>query len=204
MATRKAQLELAGPLSVRDRLWSAMRALRCFTYQELYRRAIRGPSDRGAADAGGQMERYVRSLERAGYLRGSAGKPGQERSFELVRDPGVEAPRVDKHGRVIVRGAAQTALWRTMKILRIFTVVELAHAASTEALKVGEETTRRYVRFLERARYLVVRKDLGASTAHYEFMRSRDTGPLAPEIRSKAHVYDPNRGEVAWYPEERA
>jgi hypothetical protein len=96
-----------------------------------------------------------------------------------------------KHGRVARH------LWTAMRGLPMFTVGELAAAASTDEVVISHKSASDYVRKLELAGALVVvreakRKSLNSGV--YRLKRSADTGPLAPrEIRAKVLV-DRNTG----------
>lgn len=73
------------PDTFRVRLWRSMRIRRAFTAAEVAQDAVRDEVDpvEGA-------RRYIRQLERAGYLVGSAG--AVRRTWRLVRDTGPKAP----------------------------------------------------------------------------------------------------------------
>lgn len=195
---RKAHLELTGKLSPRERVWAAIRELRSFTYADIERacRDVRADTI---------MDLYIRSLERGGYLRRLTKRGGFiSARFELVRDVGIEAPRVDRDGNPVRHGSRQQALWKALSILKTFTFVELAAAANTDEVPVGVESAKRYVRYLARAGYVVAATGKACQAMTFRFIPARYSGPRAPEIRAKNHVYDPNLGTVTWYPEERS
>jgi hypothetical protein len=96
-----------------------------------------------------------------------------------------------------------------MRALRSFSIAELAVAASTDVVVVGERRAREYVRELQKAGYVVeigVRSRIGAP-ARWRLMPQANTGPKAPAVtkdglvdRNLAGPVNPNRrlrGSVA-------
>ena len=193
---RKPLLEATGKLGPRERVWASVRRLKNFTYAELG--AVTRTVDVQT------LKSYVRALERAGYLaRKGSNAPGQPQRFELAKDAGIEAPRVNADGKAITLGGKQQALWRSMRILRTpFTLVELAAAASTDRAVVSVECAKKFIRYLRLAGYVTIARDAEpAHAATYRLIPSKYTGPRAPVISVAAHVYDPNLGQIVWHPE---
>lgn len=147
-----------------------------------------------------RVEDYLRSLVAGGYLecqnphrhRGVAGE------YALVRDVGVEAPRVRRDGSVPpVPGREQ--LWRTLRIIGDCSAEELADAASTAETPVAAATASEYLHFLRCAGYLQVTRRGGPAIAErYRLIASRWTGPLAPMIQRTKTLFDPNTGKVVY------
>jgi hypothetical protein len=123
----------------------------------------------------------------------------------LLRDVGVEAPRVNAEGKPVTQGAGTERMWQAMKVLREFDAVELAVAASAPGHAVSEETAKTYLTHLGRAGYVVCVREAvtGRSKARYRFNRAMNTGPRAPLITKKKEVMDGNTGRIAW-PKEGA
>lgn len=201
---RKPSLMATGKLSSRERVWAAIRKLRRFTYGTL-ERAV--GTDFSRAGLGREtIEGYVRALERAKFVaREGTCAPGVPQEFRLVKDAGVEAPRINGEGKPLTMGDKQQALWNAMRIVKSFTLVELAAAASTEHQAVSFDAAKKFVRYLRLAGYVTE-----AQPAHpgrqavYRFINAKYTGPRAPVISVAAHVYDPNLGQVVWHPEAHA
>lgn len=195
-----ARLERAGALTPRDRLWAAMRDFgvgNTFSVAE-----IMLLSEQRADTA----LSYVKGLQLAGYLEYFAPRPNNRprrelQWFRLVRDVGVEAPRVDANGKPVTQGIGGEQMWNAMRAIKgAFGARELSIAASTEAHVVAYETAKRYARALAQAGYLaVVRESKGGRGAEqlYRFIKSRNTGPRAPLITSERQVIDGNTGEIA-------
>jgi hypothetical protein len=214
---KPARLERAGALTPRDRLWAAMRRFRCgepFSVAEIMLLAgVRGDEalDLGGAARADSTIDYIRGLTAAGILEDAGARPidrpvRELRWFRLVKDVGVEAPRVDKQGRPVTQGIGCAQMWRAMRALKgEFGARELSIAASTEAHVVEHATAKRYARELARAGYLQVTKEsAGGRGAErlYRFVKSRYTGPRAPMITAQKQVMDGNTGEIVYDPKK--
>lgn len=196
MRARKPLLEATGKLGPRERVWAAIRRLKTFTYDELGAITCPVPAQ--------TLKSYVLALERAGYVvRKGSNAPGRPQRFELSKDAGIEAPRVNGDGKTITLGGKQQALWRSMRILKSsFTLVELAAAASTDKAVVSFECAKKFIRYLRLAGYVTITRDAQPGhAAAYRLIPSKYSGPRAPVISVAAHVYDPNLGQIVWHPE---
>ena len=221
MARRPARLERAGALTPRDRMWSAIRALQgdgtwFFSPVEVhFLTNLRAPQE--AHVHVDSVISYMEALSRAEppyVVRAvhletprtlQVGRKRSElHSYRMARDVGVEAPRVTSDGKPVTDGAANDQMWQAMKVLREFDYVDLAHSASTSAQAVSPQTAKTYLRFLERAGYVVVSKPskggTGATKALYRFNRARNSGPRAPLVCKDKSVMDANSGQVVYRP----
>lgn len=167
----------------REAIWAKIRAFGTFTLRDL----------RDATDIKPRtITGYLTGLTAAGYLE-TALLDGR-RTWRLVRDTGIDAPRVRADGSEVRQGRGTENLWRTMKILGQFTVAELAATAATDEVAISELTARSYVKALARAGYLAVLPRAGQNDpARYRF--ARDTGPKPPQIQRVKLVFDPNTRE---------
>lgn len=181
----------------RQGIWQAIRAQRqAFTVSSLAQATdIRRDTIRS----------YLHCLEAARYIDPLPDEPG---TYLLLRDVGVEAPRVTKDGRPVTQGLAREQMWRTMKILTsAWSHRDLAIAASTEAVPVAEDDAKDYCRNLTLAGYLmIVVKGKGGSgpqvaATRYRFDRTKNTGPRPPMVQRMRTVFDPNLGRIVWHPE---
>jgi hypothetical protein len=207
VARKAARLERSGSLTPRDRMWAAIRALsvRPFSAIEVQFLAnLRAPAEgRSHIDA---VESYLEGLARAkpAYLEETqdCGLRSELRSYTLVRDVGVDAPRVTRDGKPVTQGAGNEAMWAAMKVLGEFDHAELAGAASAGRVKVREETAKAYCTSLSRAGYLALvsaaRGGGAGEKARYHFVRSKNTGPRAPLISKTKDVIDGNTGDVVY------
>lgn len=207
MARKPAHLEQAGPVPTgRRAIWAAIRAhADGFTRSALVR--VTGIH----RDTVGT---YLRGLEAAGYI----GRPADLNPpsipaapvWRLVKDVGVEAPRVTRDGRPVTQGLAREQMWRTMRMLKgDWSWRDLAIAASTEAQPVSETDARDYCANLAKAGYLVIvarGKGVGSGLGkggtglptRYRFVPARYSGPRPPMIQRLSTVFDPNLGTVVW------
>ncbi len=187
-ARRKARLVPAGRLTTREKLWTAMRELKRFTVPELARAA---GVDRHAYN----VRDYLLGLVRAGILsvERPAGRPGECSVYVLSRDLGVDAPRVRRDGSMPWE-SAQSRMWKSMKILRVFSVRDLVvHAALPDA-PIAPGAALRYCQWLARGGYLTPLPREKGDVARYRFIR--DTGAKAPQILSVKQLFDANTGEI--------
>lgn len=85
-------------------------------------------------------------------------------------------------------GTAQYHIWRSIRFLRRFTVVELAATVTRSTFN----SVHSYVKCLRQAGYLAT--EAGKAEHRRAIYRLvRNTGPLAPELRRRDRaVYDPN------------
>jgi hypothetical protein len=190
-------------LQTRAALWSAIRQLGTFNARELQAETH---------CSAGQVNDYLTGLANAGILvlsgtQGGRGCIKPSNIYRLAKDTGIEPPRVRRDGTLIAQGLGREQMWRTMRMLREFSPIDLAVQASTEETAVSVSTVQEYCTFLTRAGYLtVVRRGQGVGKggvpAIYRFVPSRNTGPQPPMIQRIKQVYDPNLGKVVWSSEE--
>jgi len=176
----------------REAIWQSIRALRCFTAEAL--------QDHCRVNMTSVLT-YLCGLTAAGYLEvvdqaPPGGRP--RRYWRLVRDCGVEAPRVRADGRPTREGEASEQMWRTMKILQRFTCRDLMVHASTEECLISEDTAVEYCRYLCHAGYLARVARGGNRRTRYQFVPDSNTGPQPPRVQRIRQVWDPNLGEVRW------
>lgn len=147
-----------------------------------------------------RVEDYIRSLAAGGYLK--CRNPDRRRrvaaEYALIRDVGVEAPRVRRDGTTPpIPGREQ--LWRTLKIVGDFTAAELADAASTPSTPIERTTAAEYCQFLHRGGYLHVTRQASPGIAtRFRLVPGRWTGPQAPMIQRTKQLFDPNTGDVMY------
>lgn len=140
------------------------------------------------------VQRYLKALTSAEYLRFREPEPGKAGVWELIKDVGHHAPRVREDGSKVTQGAVYEQLWRGMYMLQSFTFLDLIQHASIE---IAESTARDYCKRLLAAGYLRVERKADphrALIAKYRLIRNR--GPQAPQIQRVPQVYDPNSREV--------
>ncbi len=176
-----------------DGVWIEIRKLQVFTAAEIHKST--DIHRRTVAD-------YIRRLEAGGYVEKHVSYE-DTLQFKLMRDAGVHAPRLKKNGDPVTQGGGNANLWRSMRMLKVFTPQDLALHSTNETVEVSAETARLYCGILLKAQYLrVLRKAVpGKHQAQYRFIR--DTGPQSPQVQRVKQVFDPNIQEVTYYPEVR-
>lgn len=191
-------LEYIGGKSPRQRIWELIRSYQHpWTLAELHGRL----PDRIHYDT---VRTYLKALVAAGYVdRDCVGTASSKNPplYRLVRDAGVEAPRLKNDGRPVTVGRAQENLWRTLRTLnRSFTLHELAALAHTEEYPINPAAARLYLQHLEAAGYLKADPDNGQpfDSAHGKYRLALNTGPRHPMVQRVHRVYDPNLHQVMW------
>ncbi len=127
-----------------------------------------------------------------GVVRTDTKGPIITKTYRLVLDVGAETPRIRKDGVEVTQGRGVEAMWRTIKLLNSFTTDELALTASTAKVTIKKSTAADYLNHMCHAGY--VRRN----GKRYSFVRSKDPGPLAPQIQRVKQVFDPNSKTVVW------
>jgi DNA-binding IclR family transcriptional regulator len=173
-----------------DRYWYLMRSFYAnsgtFTIDDIWWRTNANRNS---------VAEYMRRLEKAGYIQ-RVGHEGKLVVFTIARDSRW-TPRVRRDGTEVCP-KRQDHMWRTMKMLKVFSVQDLAVSASTDVVQVSEAHAKDYLKHLCNAGY--VRK---TGTGKYALVGSRVTGPLAPYIQRVKQVFDPNLNKVVWSSHEQ-
>lgn len=175
-------LDKRGALESRQAVWAAIRRLKSFTVHDLHRATLLKVC---------AVRRYIVALHAADYIA-PLSKEKSQVTWQLVKDVGIEMPRVRKDGTPISLGDGRKQMWEAMRIMQTFTVRELTVAASLPDCLVQESTAATYARHLFNAGYL--RKNGPV----YRFLPGAYTGPLAPQVQQTQRVWDPNQRKVRW------
>lgn len=215
MARKPARLERAGALEPRDRMWAAIRALAhgsgtlpaamSFSAIEVtFLANLRAPEPQHVDSVLSYLNGLAKAVPPYVQVVDGDRPAGRKRTelalYRLLRDVGVETPRVNAEGKPVTQGIGTELMWASAKGLKEFDIVELCVAASTSEHAVSEETAKAYVGWLARAGYLVCVKRAvpGHTRARYRFNRAMNTGPRAPLITRAKEVLDGNTGRVVW------
>ncbi len=180
-----------------DAIWIGIRTLACFTTAELSGWLSKSAKDVHAVT----VSSYLKRLQLGGYLTVEKAKQkGQPDTWTLIKNTGVEAPRLNKDGKPVTQGQNRENLWRTMKVLREFNFRELTAAATTEVVQIKERDAAEYCRHLTKAGYLRVAKaaNNGGGLTRYRLIPSRNTGPRPPQVQRSKQIFDPNLGQIVW------
>lgn len=188
MPRKPISLELSGGKTKRQRIWDRIRATGGATFE--IAEVTPGDIHKGTAKS------YLDALVLGGYLGWNL--IGNSKLYFLIKDSGIEAPRVTKQGDQVTQGQGNEALWGAMQALGSFNARVLAEMSG-----VKEITVKSYCKMLHRAGYLTVdRKGKGMGSggigAQYRLLTSKVNGPRPPMITRLKAVYDPNIHEIVW------
>lgn len=140
---------------------------------------------------------YLACLVAGGYVERQEPEVLNCPVFRLIRDGGHHAPRLRKDGSVVTQGAGVNNLWRSMRMLKKFSVVDLALHSSTPAVTVTEATAQSYCSMLLATGFLrVIQKADPVKGRRAIYRLVREDGAKAPMIQRVKQVYDPNTGLV--------
>ncbi|MDX8389179.1 MAG: hypothetical protein R8M38_01680 [Mariprofundaceae bacterium] len=176
----------------RQMIWADIRARKVFTSHDLLKSSQLGSCT---------IRSYLRSLLIAGFIekKGDSAKVGETIVYELMKDCGVDAPRLRSDGSRVTLGDISENLWRTMRILGDFSTVDLIAAASTEEVRVSVNSAQSYCRTLAQAGYLAtLPKAPGFRMTRYRLLPSKHTGARPPQVQRTKALFDPNLGKVVW------
>jgi hypothetical protein len=118
-----------GAVTNRDRVWAAMRQLKEFTALNL----------RKASQVDAYLVRdYIKCYLASGHIEAR----GQQ--YLLVNDAGIEAPKIRRDGSLISQGQGQEIMWRTMRLLKDFSVADLVAQGKSAGVEIKEDTAGAY------------------------------------------------------------
>ncbi|VAW96553.1 hypothetical protein MNBD_GAMMA20-2015 [hydrothermal vent metagenome] len=190
-----------GHATHRDAIWAVIRDLHEFSVSEI---------EDKTRISHGSIKTYILGLTKAGYLkrtehhhRAKVDNRFVANRWQLIKDIGVDAPRITRDGKRITQGLSRENMWHAMRILRDFSSKDLAAQASTDDVIIKHADAKNYIKYLHKAGYLiiVIPAKLGTQT-RYRMPASRYTGPRPPMIQRTKQVFDPNTGKVVW-PKQR-
>jgi len=203
MASKPA-LERSGGKSQRQRMWEAIRLASKKLSPEFTVLTIAASADLEKST----VANFVLALNRSGYIAPVEASRGKRyMRYRLVRDVGVDVPRIDRRGNPVTRGNEQQQLWNTMRIVPgDFDFAELAALATTAETPVTPGAAKVYLAHLRRAGYLQQthpgsRPPGRSIIARYRLSHTRNTGPRAPIVQRTNCIYDANLGEIVWHEE---
>jgi hypothetical protein len=139
---------------------------------------------RGTIDAR-DVRAYCRSLEKAGILVPVLAIPDTPRFKVELRH--IETPRLRADGTVMPGPRRHALLWRSIKMLGLFTADNLAMAASLPDFAITPDQARRYADDLTAGGYLI-----SQSLKLYRLKPDMNTGPAAPRVLRARFVWDAN------------
>ena len=190
---KPVHLAMAGGKLPRQRIWEALRELKqggwpLTTYKVA---RLSEQDDESVRD-------YLRALAKAGVVCQIAVND-RDATWELLKDEGVEAPRVNKRGERQPPDAVE-CIWRALRIMGELSATEAAEQAHAGGATVTENSARIYLQGLALAGYVTREGGTPGKPARYRLLRSRNSGPLHPIYQRCTYeqIYDPNLDQVVW------
>lgn len=187
-----------------DAIWQAIRALKArpFSRSELCMQLVNMDMS-GINDE--TVLSYLQRLTRGGYIKAEAipnshsGAVTSTQEYTLLRDVGNEAPHLRRDGTPTQQGSGNDKLWRSMKVLKEFTYIDLLASANVGGAEIKTTTAKSYLKHLHTAGYLVIKVPGRPNTpARYQLLPSKNTGPRAPMVQRTHQVFDPNLRQIVW------
>ncbi|MBQ1761283.1 MAG: hypothetical protein IIZ92_00090 [Aquincola sp.] len=181
----------------RERLWAAMQRLSAAGPFEVSDVATKADTTMDAA------RDYLLGLVAAGHARcvqpGARVGARYQGSTYMLTSTLRMAPQVNKLGQPLARPQGTTAMWRAMRIRKLFDAAQIAADASVGEVTCSLATAKDYIKHLGKAGYLV-QHQAARRQAHNHKLQVwrlvRDTGPIAPSITATKVVFDRNLGEL--------
>jgi hypothetical protein len=190
---KPAQMELIGGKPPRQRVWEQIRKFKMkFKVYDIARSSEVDDET---------VKTYVQSLVKGGYVVRLTEAQYEVAEYQLLKDTGVEAPRLTRDGQPVTAGLGQEAMWRCLRMLGALDARQLAAHASSSGIEVKVTTSKRYLMMLKKAGYLEVVEPCNRRLARMEKLRlipRMDTGPRPPQIQNVKTVYDPNLNRVMY------
>lgn len=137
----------------------------------------------------------MHSLIAEGYIE-AVGFVFGEPKFKLVRDNGVDCPRIKFGHKESVAETGKEIMWRAMRILGQFSASDLVLQAG-QVSPVKLSAAQSFIKKLNRAGYFeLICKSRPGVLRQYRLRRGMNTGPVAPIIQRDGHVFDPNLNKI--------
>ncbi len=139
---------------------------------------------------------YLNGLTAAKYMART--ETTRCREYTLLRDTGMEAPRVRTDGSPVTQGLAREQLWGAMGMFAqkgtAFTVRDLTAVSPLAA----ESDAKHYCLCLHHGGHLIVAVPSRPGTlTKYKMLAKNWTGPRPVQIQRIRRTFDPNTGAIA-------
>jgi len=191
MARKPIELELAGLRTPRERMWSAMKTLVEFNATEI--------EDRAHPITRTSVCEYIGCLVEAGFVKQLQANGQREGShkFAAARYKVLKMAAITPtFGKGALPNVGVLAMWRAMKVRKVFDARQIAADASHGGVNCELGTAKTYLKRLCAAGYLAVHKKAHNGGGLTVFRLAKDTGPLPPAITRTQVVFDRNTGEM--------
>ena len=190
------------PKPTRSRLWAALR-------DNKHRALDIGRLSDWADSEPSAVLYHLQGLVKAGYVVKTTiprATGFDKHLYRLANDVGVDAPMIGNDGKPLVVGIKNANMWRTMRMLKQFSYVDVEAHASTREHPIATGSVRDYIHMLYISGYLRMVKEpenkgkhRGRTPAVYVLVQ--DTGAKAPMVQKLKTVYDPNLHKVMYQEE---
>lgn len=185
------QMELVGGKPIRQRAWEQIRKHREGFQLDTIAKLAEAEKD--------TVNRYILCLERGGYIVKLTDGPFEKADYQLIKDTGIEAPKLNSQGELVTMGLAQEAIWRCLRMLGPLDAKQIISHVKAADIEITQDNVRRYLRALKKAGYLKV---VHAAVPYRRkpevvaLIPRMNTGPRPPQIQRVGVVYDPNINKV--------
>lgn len=193
MARNPIHVEHIGLRTPRDRMWSAMKTLFEFTPSEV--------EDKAHPINSAAVRDYLECLVNSGHVRLIKAQTHDARAkftnarYQVVKMAAF-TPQLNAKGETIKPNIGVLAMWRSMKVRKVFTAHTVATDSSQGSVSCTLGTAKTYCKALHRTGFLTVAKPASNAGGLSTYRLVRDTGPLPPAITRVKAVYDRNTGEL--------
>ncbi len=187
------QLELVGGKPTRQRIWEQIRKHR-LGFQ------IATVSEHSSTSLEA-TKKYIQCLEKGGFILKVSDAPFEKAEYQLLKDNGIESPKINSDGELITMGLAQEAMWRCLRIRKEIDAWGIYHQVEATGIVITMDNVRRYLRMLKRAGYLRVVSPAIPHKKKTEILAligAMNTGPRPPQVQRVGIVYDPNLNKVMY------
>ena len=180
----RADLVMVGGKSPRQHMWEAIRAINA-SPNELTTYAVARKSKQDDQS----VRAYFRDMAKAGIVSKVRSLPRLDAEWTLLKDQGIEAPRVTRGGKVIKLGDGAENVWRALRILGEFTAAEAAVAASINGVSISEFGAHVYLSGLAKAGYVTRRGGTAGFKPASAWSRRATPAPSTPSTSATSTRY---------------
>ena len=142
---------------------------------------------------------YVMRLKKGGFVE-RADDFDRTYTYNLIKDAGRFAPRLNRDGKPVTQGTANANMWQSMRMLKEFTPNDIVGVSNTTKAQLKLTTVKAYCTILLKADYLRLVRAAEPPTKQAVYRLIRDTGPLPPQVQRTKQLFDPNTNSVAYRP----
>lgn len=186
---KPVQFEMIGGKCARQRIWEEIRKnAESFQILPIAQHANADPET---------VKTYLQCLQAGEFVEAVTRGHLKKAVYRLVKDTGIESPRLTRKGEPVKQGLIVEAMWCTLRILGQMDARQLQNHVVASGLDMTLTYAKRYIAALKKAGYLsVVRAGNPHRMEVIQLKPAMNTGPRAPQIQNVKTVYDPNLNRV--------